>query len=745
MCLPVMPVQILSLVLLIFSSAPTALPANAPIAKPGCADRCGNVSIPYPFGMTPDCYLDKHFHITCNNSFSPAKPFLESSTKNVTKITLEGQLHVLKFTAHDCYDHGHRTTYNEPIFKLTKFTISNTQNKFVAVGCDTYAILHAYEGDKMYTTGCMSLCDSMDDITDGSCSGFGCCQTSIPKGVREINLTLSSYYNHTYIHGFNPCSYAFVVEESEFNFSKNYLRDLKNRKKLPLVLDWTIGNETCEVASKNMISYACKENSECYEPENGPGYRCRCFNGYEGNPYLSNGCQDINECEDPSLNRCPKHCVNIAGNYKCSCPKGYRWDSRTNGEGCVVDQLLVITLYVGIATVVTVLLVGSSWLYFGLKKRKLVRIKVKLFQQNGGLMLRQQLSGQEGTKDTVKIFTEKELQMATNNYDDSRIIGRGGYGTVYKGYLTDSRIVAIKKSKIVDQGQIEQFINEVIVLFQINHRNVVKLLGCCLETEVPLLVYEFINNGTLFEHIHKKRKETAISWDIRLRIAAETAGVLSYLHSAASTPIIHRDIKSANILLDDNYIAKVSDFGTSRLVPLDQAQFCTMVQGTLGYLDPEYMHTSQLTEKSDVYSFGVVLVELLTGKKALSFDRSEEERSLATYFLSSLEKGRLFQVLEDHLVCDGNAEQLTEVAEIARRCLNLKGEDRPSMKEVGMGLEGLRMVEKHQWVGIALNLEETESLLDERSNANEYGGSSATNAKFDSPREHVILPIDGRR
>jgi serine/threonine protein kinase len=179
----------------------------------------------------------------------------------------------------------------------------------------------------------------------------------------------------------------------------------------------------------------------------------------------------------------------------------------------------------------------------------------------------------------ISLMQKSLKRLLINNYNKSRILGQGGYGTVYKEVLPDNKVVAIKKSKISDQSQIEQFINEVIVLTQINHRNVVKLLDC-LEIEVSLLVYEFITNETLFGHIHNKSLSSSLSWEKRLKIAAETVRTLAYLHFSTSMPIIHRDVKTTNILLDNNYMAKVYDFGASRLVPLNQSQLITLVQGT---------------------------------------------------------------------------------------------------------------------------------------------------------------------
>ncbi|CAL1362663.1 unnamed protein product [Linum trigynum] len=238
----------------------------------------------------------------------------------------------------------------------------------------------------------------------------------------------------------------------------------------------------------------------------------------------------------------------------------------------------------------------------GVHKRKQMKHKREFFKQNGGILLQQLLfktnpnssSSSLNNNNTARIFTEHELNLATKNFNKSMVVGRGGFGVVYKGTFSSSTsssaatTVAIKKSMAIDRSQIEQFVNEVIVLSQIHHPNAVKLLGCCLETQVPLLVYEFITNGTLFEHVHEEGFKGSLPWETRLRIAVETAAALAYMHS---NQIIHRDVKSANILLDDGFTAKVADFGVSRLVPFDEEQISTLVQGTLGYMDPEYFQS----------------------------------------------------------------------------------------------------------------------------------------------------------
>ena len=336
------------------------------------------------------------------------------------------------------------------------------------------------------------------------------------------------------------------------------------------------------------------------------------------------------------------------------------------------------------------LFIGGRWSNKVVKKRKNIKRKEKFFKQ----LLQQQLSSNEVTVEKAKLFNLKDLKKATDNFNVNRILGQGGQGTVYKGMLIDGTTVAVKKSKVIDEGRLEEFVNEVVILSQINHRNVVKLLGCCLEIEVPLLVYEFIPNGTLSQYLYDQNEEFTATWDMRLRIATEVAGALFYLHSAASTPIYHRDIKTTNILLDDKYRAKVADFGTSRSITLDQTHLTTVVKGTFGYLDPEYFQSSQFTEKSDVYSFGVVLVELLTGEKAISCTRIEENRSLATYFIHSMEENNLFDIIDARVMKDAKQEEIIAIANLAKMCLNLEGKKRPTMKEVVMQLEAVQTLQK---------------------------------------------------
>jgi len=226
------------------------------------------------------------------------------------------------------------------------------------------------------------------------------------------------------------------------------------------------------------------------------------------------------------------------------------------------------------------------------EKRKLAKEKERFFQQNGGLLLYEEIKSKSSRQwSSFKIFRKEEMEKATNGFDKNLILGRGGHGTVYRGILEGNVTVAIKKSRMIDESQKEEFVKEILILSQINHKNVVKLLGCCLEVEVPMLVYEFVSSGTVHDYIHGKNRSQFIPLDTRLRIAIESAGALAYLHSSASPPILHGDVKSSNILLDENYVAKVSDFGASTLVALDETQLATIIQGTCGYLDPEYLHT----------------------------------------------------------------------------------------------------------------------------------------------------------
>jgi hypothetical protein len=261
--------------------------AAATMAKPGCPSKCGDVEIPFPFGLSEACFLDESFNITCQSE----KPF--TGNIPVRNISIENhELHVRTLVARDCYQpDGRRDPRNSTTLRSPEKTISNTKNKFTVIGCDTYAYLSVVQNGENYSFGCSSQCPSLHNVVNGSCSGVGCCEVGFPDGLKNITVQVNSFNNHTKVWNFNPCGYAFFVEKGEFNFSTDYLRNL-TKEWVPLVLDWTVGNQPCDNARKT-TKFACKENSECLDLQTSRGYHCKCKQGYQGNPYLDGGCQGI--------------------------------------------------------------------------------------------------------------------------------------------------------------------------------------------------------------------------------------------------------------------------------------------------------------------------------------------------------------------------------------------------------------------------------------------------------------------
>nr|CAD1843682.1 unnamed protein product [Ananas comosus var. bracteatus] len=463
--------------------------ASAPtIAKPGCQPRCGKVEIPYPFGIGSNCSMGFNFTLSCNFSDGTYKPFLVDIEFLNISLSL-GQARITNYVSSQCYN----VTDND-IWSLdfTASPYSSTRNKFTTVGCDTLAYILMNNMTNSYETGCVSMCADKESLTDGSCSGIGCCQTAIPKGINYYNVSFDDNFNSSRTFQFSPCSYAVLAEEGAFEFSTSYAttRALYDRK-VPLVLDWAVTNKTCQEAS---------------------------------------------ETRPPTPAR---------------------------------------------ATTASAWTPSTALAIYATAKRAIKAILIyHMAAKYGGRLLLEEIGKKQGLAFTI--FTKEELEEATNNFDMSNILGHGGNGTVYKGVLKDDRVVAIKRAKIINEKQKEEFGKEMIILAQINHKNVVKLLGCCFGSGSPYVGVRIRSEGELVPVTAWKEPESPVTFETRLRIATESAEALAYLHSSASPPIIHGDVKSPNILLDDHHMAKVADFGASRQAPMNEVQYVTLVQGTLG-------------------------------------------------------------------------------------------------------------------------------------------------------------------
>ncbi|GAU14786.1 hypothetical protein TSUD_49980 [Trifolium subterraneum] len=289
----------------------------------------------------------------------------------------------------------------------------------------------------------------------------------------------------------------------------------------------------------------------------------------------------------------------------------------------------------------------------------------------------------------VPVFTFKDLEVATKKFDSSRELGEGGFGTVYYGKLKDGREVAVKRLYQHNFKRVEQFMNEINILTRLRHRNLVTLYGCTShQSHELLLVYEYISNGTVASHL--RRESGFLPWHIRMKVALETATALAYLHASE---IIHRDVKTNNILLDNTFCIKVADFGLSKLFPNDVTHVSTAPQGTPGYVDPEYHQCYRLTSKSDVYSFGVVLVELISSMPAVDMSRDKDEINLANLAVRKIQKSAIHELVDPSLGFESDNDvkrKIVSIAELAFQCLQRDKELRPSMDEV---LEVLRRID----------------------------------------------------
>ncbi|MED6193612.1 hypothetical protein PIB30_021264 [Stylosanthes scabra] len=636
--------------------------SNTPVAQFGCNSTCGDVQIPFPFGMNElGCYADHWFQIECRNH----TPYLKSIGLEVSSIDAsEGTIDIMHPIHRWNCKVGHNATQEFVDLRGSPFVYSQVSNVFISVGCNEVSFLLS---NGTQVSGCVSICDDKNEVEKeieiDNCNGKYCCVTSLPLYLSEFNVTTESLGNNN-----DDCSYALIVQYHRvpdymrglginYRRSWNSLTDLGGLKNVVVVLEWEIHNSSIRLPSSG-AGY-CVNTNITSSRNTHSGRKCYCDTDPHGNPYIQGGCTN-----------------------------DYGYDGGQGNKNR--SKWAIIGVFSSLGSIILLL---GSWRVFKVVRRRIIKNrKEKNFKKNGGLLLEKRLSSGEVNVDKVKHFSLKELEKATDSFNMNRVLGKGGQGTVYKGMLIDGKIVAVKKFRV--QGNVEEFINEFVILSQINHRNVVKLLGCCLEKEIPLLVYEFIPNGNLYEYLHDQNEDLPMTWDMRLRIATEIAGALFYLHSAASQPIYHRDVKSTNILLDEKYRAKVADFGASRMISIEDTHLTTVVQGTFGYLDPEYFHTSQLTEKSDVYSFGVVLLELLTGQKPLSSLRPNEAKSLASYFVLCVEEDRLFDIIDDRVIKEGDKEHIIAVANLAYSCLELNGKRRPTMKEVTRELDEIWKLER---------------------------------------------------
>ncbi|MED6139422.1 G-type lectin S-receptor-like serine/threonine-protein kinase SD2-5, partial [Stylosanthes scabra] len=360
-----------------------------------------------------------------------------------------------------------------------------------------------------------------------------------------------------------------------------------------------------------------------------------------------------------------------------------RGNSNGGSGGGSSNKHTIVTVIIVIVT----LLVISGLLFVGIRYYRRKRSLPESPQENS-----EEDNFLENLTGMPIRYSYKDLEAATNHF--SVKLGHGGFGSVYKGVLPDRTQVAVKKLEGIGQGK-KEFRAEVSIIGSIHHLHLVRLRGFCVEGTHKLLVYEYMANGSLDKWIFKKNNgEFRLDWDTRFNIALGTAKGLAYLHDDCDSKIIHCDIKPENVLLDDHFMAKVSDFGLAKLMNREQSHVFTTLRGTRGYLAPEWITNYAISEKSDVYSYGMVLLEIIAGRKNYDPSETSEKSHFPSYAMKMMEEGKLKEILDSELIEDMNDERVHIAIKVAMWCIQEDMAMRPSMTKVVQMLEGLCTVPK---------------------------------------------------
>ncbi|KAI4299363.1 hypothetical protein L6164_032830 [Bauhinia variegata] len=297
--------------------------------------------------------------------------------------------------------------------------------------------------------------------------------------------------------------------------------------------------------------------------------------------------------------------------------------------------------------------------------------------------------------DNVRHFSEQELRLATNNYDSRNKIGRGGFGTVYQGTLKDGKVVAVKSLSAGSRQGVREFITEIKTITNVRHPNLVELLGCCVQGQKRILVYEYMENNSLsLTLLGSRNTRIKLDWSKRSAICTGTAKGLAFLHEELEPRIVHRDIKASNILLDRDFNPKIGDFGVAKLFPDDITHISTKIAGTTGYLAPEYALGGQLTMKADIYSFGVLIFEIISGKSGARTNWGGTMKFLLEWAWELYKEGRLLELVDSEMG-EFPEKEVIRYMKVALFCTQAAASRRPLMSQVvDMLFKNIRLNEK---------------------------------------------------